>query len=343
MKIVIPGGSGQVGHILARHFHGRGEEVVVLGRGPGGREHRPSSGQKQHRPSSALSQHRPSSGQNQHGRQVAWDAKTLGPWTAELDGADVVINLAGRSVDCRYNAKNRREILESRVDSTRAVGQAIARAERPPRVWLQASSATLYRHRYDAGNDEATGQIDPAGPDQPSTWRFSVEVVKAWEAAAAEVALPATRIVPMRTSLVMSPDRHGVFDVLCKLTRRGLGGRAGDGRQYVSWIHDADFVRAVDWIIDHEELAGPINLASPHPLPNADFMRALRQACGVSFGPPAFEWMLEIGAFFLRTETELLLKSRRVLPGRLLDSGFAFEHPEWPAAARNLVQRQEPV
>jgi uncharacterized protein (TIGR01777 family) len=311
MKIVIPGGSGQVGVILARAFVAAGHEVVVLSRRPG----------------------------QAAWRVVTWDAETPGPWIAEIDGADVVVNLAGRSVNCRYTSANRRLIEDSRVQSTRAVGDAIARSVRPPRLWLQASTATIYAHRYDAANDEATGMIGGTEEGVPDTWRFSIGVASAWERAANEAVVPHTRKVLMRSAMTMSPDRGGVFDVLLGLVRRGLGGRIGNGRQYVSWIHDQDFIRAVFWLIDRDELAGPINFAAPNPVPNADFMRTLRAAWGTRMGLPAKAWMLAIGAFFLRTETELVLKSRRVVPGRLLQSGFSFHIPTWAEAAEDLCRR----
>jgi len=310
VKIVIPGGSGQVGTVLARAFQADGHEVVVLSRGPV-----PAPW-----------------------RAVAWDGRALGPWREELDGADVVINLAGRSVNCRYTPRDRRLILDSRVDSTRAVGEAIAQARRAPRVWLQASTATIYSHRYDAANDEITGVLGGGEPGAPETWRFSIEVARAWEQAATAFDLPHTRRVLLRSAMTMSPDPDGVFDVLLRLARLGLGGRAGDGRQYVSWVHDRDFVRAVYWLIEHD-LSGPVNIAAPNPLPNAQFMRDLRRAWGIRIGLPATKWMLERGAFFLRTETELVLKSRRVMPTRLLQSGFTFEFPSWPEAARDLCAR----
>lgn len=311
MKIVLPGGSGQVGTILARSFAAEGHEVVRLGRGSSG----PGPG-----------------------RFVRWDAKTLGDWSSALDGADAVINLAGRSVDCRYSERNRRELVDSRVDSTRVVGEAIAAAVQPPPVWLQANTATIYAHRYDAPNDEEHGLLGGDEPGAPGTWRFSIEVAKRWEAALREAETPQTRKVALRSAMIMSPDRGGVFDVLLGLVRRGLGGTAGDGRQYVSWIHHADFVRAVSWLLEREEIDGAVNLAAPEPLPNADFMQALRKAWGSRVGLPATRWMLEVGALFLRTETELILKSRRVVPGRLLDEGFAFAHPAWPQAATELCE-----
>ena len=312
MKIIIPGGSGQVGTILARAFHQAGHEVVILSR----------------RPTKAA------------WRVMEWDAQTLGDWTTVFEGADVVINLAGHSVNCRYNAENRRLIKESRVKSTRIVGEAIARASCPPRLWLQASTATIYAHRYDAPNDEATGVLGGSEPGAPETWRFSIDVATAWECAFNESVTPNTRKALLRSAMTMSPDRGGVFDTLLTLVRYGLGGSAGDGRQYVSWIHDLDFVRAIYWLIEHDELEGAINIAAPNPAPNSEFMSTLRSAWGISFGLPARALMLEVGAFFLRTETELILKSRRVIPGRLTQSKFIFQFPTWAQAAQELCDRR---
>jgi uncharacterized protein (TIGR01777 family) len=258
----------------------------------------------------------------------------------DIDGCDVVINLAGRSVNCRYTTANRHAIVESRLRSTRVVGEAIARAARPPRVWLQSSTATIYAHRYDAPNDEATGVIGGDEPGVPETWRFSIDVARAWERALDEAQTPQTRKVALRSAMIMSPDVDGIFDTLYTLVRRGLGGRAGNGRQFVSWIHHADFTHAIHWLIAHEDVAGAVNLASPNPVPNAEFMRALRTAAGVPIGLPATRWMLEIGAVLMQTETELILKSRRVIPGRLLAQGFAFQHPDWPTVARNLCRER---
>jgi uncharacterized protein (TIGR01777 family) len=315
MKVVIPGGSGQVGAVLARAFQRRGDEVVVLSRNPGKADWRTSQ----------------------------WDAEALGSWTKELEGADVLINLVGRSVNCRYNAPNRREITESRVKSTRILGEAIARLTHPPRVWLQASTATIYAHRYDAPNDEATGIIGGAEPNAPDTWRFSTDVATTWERAANDAVTPCTRKVLLRSAIIMSPDRGGVFDLLLRLVRYGLGGRSGNGRQYVSWIHDQDFIQAIFWLIEHEEFEGPVNLASPNPVTNAEFMRLLRQAWGIGFGLPASAWMLELGALVLRSETELVLKSRRVVPGMLLQAGFVFQFPKWEEAAGDLCRRWKGV
>ncbi|MEQ8791403.1 MAG: TIGR01777 family oxidoreductase [Pirellulaceae bacterium] len=314
MKIVLPGGSGQVGSILARALHGDGHEVVVLSRRPAASDPPPW-------------------------RVVAWDAATLDGWVDELDAADAVINLAGRSVNCRYNRRNRAAITASRVDSTRLVGRAIAAVGRPPGVWLQMSTATIYAHRFDAANDEQTGVLGGDEPDLPDTWRFSLDVAGAWEGAARDAVVPDTRRVLLRSAMVMSPDDGGVFDTLLRLVRFGLGGRAGSGRQYVSWIHEADFVRAVYHLIDDARIEGAVNLAAPHPLPNADFMRELRRAWGAPLGLPANRWMLEVGALLLRSETELVLKSRRVVSRRLAESGFTFSLPEWRDAARELCDR----
>jgi hypothetical protein len=229
--------------------------------------------------------------------------------------------------------------MDSRVNSTRAVGEAIAAAQSPPKVWLQASTATIYAHRYDADNDEITGIIGGSEPDAPDTWKFSIDVATAWEKAATVADTPNTRKVLMRSALTLSPDRGGIFDVLMGLVRRGLGGTAGSGKQYMSWLHERDFVRSVYWLIDHEELSGAVNLAAPNPLPNAEFMRILREAAGAPIGLPAAEWMLAVGAVLVRTETELVLKSRRVVPTRLLQSGFEFEFPTWENAAHDLCRR----
>jgi uncharacterized protein (TIGR01777 family) len=223
------------------------------------------------------------------------------------------------------------------------VSDAIARAASPPQVWLQMSTATIYAHRYDAPNDEESGVVGGAEPNAPDTWRFSIDVATSWERVVDEAVVPQTRKVKMRSAMVMSPDDGGVFSMLLRLVRYGLGGRAGNGRQYVSWIHHEDFVRAVYWLVKHDELEGAVNLASPNPLPNAEFMSVLREAWGVRCGLPASEWMLEVGALLLRTETELILKSRRVIPSRLPESGFTFLFPNWSEAAGYLCRRWREV
>jgi uncharacterized protein (TIGR01777 family) len=242
-------------------------------------------------------------------------------------------------VNCRYTAANRRAIIESRVLSTQLVGEVIASCNRPPGVWLQASTATIYAHRFDAANDERAGILGGSEPNARDSWKFSIDVATSWEKALDAIHTPRTRKVAIRSAMTMSPDRGGVFDVLLGLVRRRLGGRAGDGKQFVSWVHEADFIAAVEFLIRHDEMSGAMNVSAPEPLPNADFMRALRDAWGVRFGLPAARWMVELGAWALRTESELVLKSRRVVPGRLREAGFRFRFPSWPDAARALCQQ----
>jgi uncharacterized protein len=310
LRIVIPGGEGHLGRILTRHLSARGHSVTTLTRRPAAE----STG-------------------------IQWDGRTLGDWLEALEGADVLINLAGRSVDCRYSAVNRREILRSRLDSTSVLGQAIERMASPPRIWLNASTATIYRQCFDRNMDEASGEFGGNEPDAPSSWRFSIEVARQWEQVFFAAKTPRTRKVAMRAAMVMSRERGGIFEVLLRQARIGLAGAWGSGRQYMSWIHETDFARAVEFLIVRRDLSGVVNLAAPWPLPNLEFLSALRSACGAPFGLRSMEWMLEIGALVLRTETELLLKSRRVVPGILLKNGFEFRFPVWPEAARDLVQK----
>jgi uncharacterized protein len=311
MKIVIPGGSGQAGHILARHFHTTGHDVTVLTRTP-----------------------RP-----QQWRTLFWDGANPGPWASHLEGSDVCINLAGRSVNCRYGQKNRREIRESRVRSTLLLNSVISALKSPPPVWINASTATIYRHALDRPMDEQYGELGGDEPGAPDTWNFSIEIAKAWEAAFFSTPTPRTRKVAIRSALTLSPDRGGVFDVLLALVRRGFGGAQGSGNQYVSWVHQTDFIRAIEFLISHDALHGTINVASPNPLPNREFMRTLRNAWGANIALPISNWMVEIGAFALRTESELILKSRRVIPGTLAAYGFDFSFPRWQDAAAELVAR----
>jgi uncharacterized protein (TIGR01777 family) len=311
LRIVIPGGSGQVGQVLARHFQEAGHFVTVLTRGP----------------------------YTAPWQTVHWDGESIGPWTEHLEGADVCINLAGRSVNCRYHAANRKAIYDSRVRTTQLLGRVIAGLADPPSLWLNASTATIYRHSLDRPMDEATGELGGSEPGAPDTWNFSIRVAKDWEAAFFASPTPHTRKIAMRSAITFSPASGNAFAVLLNLVRAGLGGKQGNGRQFVSWIHEADFARAVEFLIANEEFEGPVNIASPNPLPNREFMRALRDAWGMPNGLPAPSLLIEIGALFLRTESELVLKSRRVVPGRLLDAGFQFEFPDWPAAAEDLVRQ----
>lgn len=305
-RIILAGGTGFLGSALAQRLCECDHEVVVLTRAPRPRHDKI--------------------------KELPWDGKSLGEWARLVEGAEAVINLTGRSVDCRYTPANRRVIIASRVDSTRVLGEAIAGCKQPPRVWLNSSSATIYKHSFTTPMDEAgeTGAT-PEAKDE-----FSVEVIRRWERALEEVRTPATRKIALRITMVFGAA-GGVFPVLRRLARFGLGGRMGSGRQFVSWLHLEDFLRAVEWLLAQNDFRGPVNLAAPNPLPNAEMMRLLREAVGAPFGLPATEWMLEAGAVVLRTETELILKSRRVVPGRLLAAGFEFRFPEMGAAMRNLA------
>jgi uncharacterized protein len=313
MKIIIPGGSGQVGAVLVRSLGQMGHQVLLLGRGAKRMVHGVPC--------------------------LAWDGKSLGAWSKEIDGADAVINLVGRSVNCRYTPANRREIMDSRLDSTRVIGQAIAAAKKPPATWLQAATATIYSHRFDGDNDDLTGIIGGDESNAPDTWKFSITVAKAWEAALFEADTPQTRKVALRSAMVMDPYRKGVFDTLLTLVRLGLGGSMGNGQQYLSWVHDQDFARAIAFLLEQPDLSGPINIASPNPLPNREFMRLLRQTAKVPFGLSSSRWMLEIGSFLLQSETELVLKSRRVTAKRLADAGFVWQFADWANASHDLYER----
>jgi uncharacterized protein (TIGR01777 family) len=328
MRILIPGGTGQVGTLLARHLYKAGHEITVLSRNV--RDH-----------------------PEQRWRMLAWDGGTPGAWADEIHRSDAVINLSGRSVNCRYNAENRRQIIDSRVKPALLLGQLIAASPTPPRIWMNASTSTFYKHSYDTPQDEFTGLLadlpsqrgtnEPA--NLPETWSFSIDVAHRWEAALAATPTPNTRKIRLRSSMVMSPDAGGVFSVFSKLARLGLGGTQGNGKQYVSWIHDQDYCRITDLLLEQPEITdetdGVINMTAPEPMPNKEFLRTLRQEWGQTVGIPAPRPLLEIGAIFMRTETELILKSRRVVPGLLLRHNFDFIYPTWPLAARNLVRRMK--
>jgi uncharacterized protein (TIGR01777 family) len=311
LRIVIPGGSGQVGQVLARYLQERGHHVTVLTRGP----------------------------HTAQWQTVHWDGQNPGLWTQYLEGADVCINLTGRSVNCRYNAENRAAIYNSRILSTRLLGEVIAGLADPPLLWLNASTATIYKHALDRPMDEQTGELGGNESKVPDTWNFSIRVAKDWEAAFFEAPTPRTRKVAMRSAIILSPKPGNAFAIFSNLVRASFGGKQGNGRQFISWIHEDDFACAVEFIIAREDLDGPINIASPNPEPNRVFMAELREAWGTPNGFPLPAPLLEIGAFFMRTETELVLKSRRAIPGRLLHAGFEFQFPNWPHAAENLVDQ----
>jgi uncharacterized protein len=299
--VVIAGGSGYLGRVLSQHFTRMSRPVVILARRP--QEASPFA------------------------RFVQWDGETLGPWTRELEKAAAVINLCGRSVNCRYNERNRKEILESRLRPTRILGQAIVLCTDPPKVWLNASSATIYRSSSDVAMDENSGEYGEG---------FSVDVCQQWEKTMSDFPLKRTRTVALRISIVFGRG-SAAFQMLYRLVRSGLGGKMGPGGQYMSWIHEDDFARATEWIIEHEILKGAVNIASPNPLPNREFMRTFRKVCRRPIGLPAATWMIHIGTMLLGTEAELVLKSRRTMPARLMATGFQYKFPKWPEALQNIV------
>ena len=325
LRIVLPGGSGQIGQFLARYFQERGHHVTVLTRGP----------------------------YTAPWQTVHWDGKNSGDWIETLEGADACINLSGRGVNCRYRADNRAAIYNSRIRTTQLLNQAISSLANPPRVWLNASAASIYKRTLDENKidlplDEASSKLEEdelPGSVKQSTERWAIRkdfisrVASDWETAFFEAETTRTRKLALRSGIVLSPTPGSVFAVLSNLTRLGLGGTQGNGRQYVSWIHEADFARAVEFLIDHEEISGPVNMVAPDPLSNREFMAALRWAWNVPNGLPAPSLFIKLGAFFLRTEPELVLQSSRVVPTRLLDAGFEFEYPKWLEAAEDLVRQ----
>ncbi|MFK7930509.1 MAG: epimerase [Myxococcota bacterium] len=307
MRIVMPGGTGQVGGFVARWLQSQGHSVQIIGR-------------------------------SVSDPALRWDARTLGDWADAIDGADAVIQLTGRSVNCRYNWPNLREMMNSRVDSALVVGQAIAQAQKPPAVWLQASTATIYPHTLGPALDEGAPVGQPT-PGVPAYWSYSVNIARSWELALMRQPLPHTRRVAMRFGFAMSPDRGGVFDWLMWVVRRGLGGPFYSGNQFVSWVTDRDVAGAIGQMLADDRLEGPVNVTAPEPLTNQRFMAVLRQAAGVRVGLPVLPGMAEAGAWMLGTDVELMRKSRRAVPAKLLNAGFTFQDSCWEDAAPDLVRR----
>lgn len=302
-KIVLAGGSGQIGTALCSFYANRTEKIVVLTRGK--------------------------TKQKGNIHYVKWDAKTQGSWAKELEGADMLINLTGKNVNCRYTEENKKEIFDSRTNSTHALVEAITNCDVWPKLWIQSSSATIYRHAEDRPMTEKDGIIGSG---------FSVEVCKKWESEFWDQTLPfvTMRKVVLRTSLVLG-KKEGVFPRLRNLTRFGLGGKQGNGKQWVSWIHEADVVNMIEWIARHEKIEGVINCTAPNPIKNKEFMQIMRKGFCMPFGLPSPAWILEAGAFIIRTETELILKSRWVLPRKILKTGFQFQYPEASTAINDLI------
>jgi uncharacterized protein len=303
---VIFGANGFLGRYLSRHWARKGYEIVAIAR------------------------HR--EGWSGDGMFLPWDGKNSGPWELALEGAAVVVNLSGRSVDCRYDELNRREILESRIDSTRAIARAIRKCEKPPAVWMNSSTATIYRHAEDHSQDEWRGDIGEG---------FSVGIARAWEEAFFGERTPAeTRRIALRTGMVMANEPRSVFDVLCRITRRGFGGALAGGNQRVTWIHMEDWLAALDFLLANPLLDGVFNLTAPEAPTNRELQQLLREALAIPIGLPATKWMVKLGAWLLRTEAELVLKSRWVRPLRLEQEGFRWRHRNAEAMIADLLTRR---
>jgi len=299
-NLIIAAGTGFLGNVLIQHFNNKFEEIVILTRGKSEIKNKI--------------------------KYVNWDAKSFSGWEKELENADVVINLAGKSVDCRYTEKNKAEILASRIESTKILNEAILQCKNPPKHFINSSTATIYRHSEDKEMDEYTGEI---GND------FSMNVAKSWEKTFYEIDTPNTLKTAIRTSIVLG-KKGGAFIPLKKLTQFGLGGKNGNGKQFVSWIHEKDFARAVEFIIE-KKLSGSVNVISPKPIRNEVFMKKLQKEIGIPFGLPISKTLLEFGARIINTETELILKSRNVIPKRLTENGFEFEFADLNKTFKNLL------
>lgn len=312
LKIVIAGGSGFIGQAMAARWV-KENEVIILSRQRAGAENNSYSGNQLH----------------EGIRYVAWDGRMPGGWMKEIDGADLLINLAGRSVNCRYDATNKAEIVNRRVEATKILGKAVIQCEHPPKLWINGGSATIYRHAEDRPQDEWNGEMHHD---------FSVQVCRAWEKAFNDIILPGTRKAVLRMAIVLGED--GALVPYTRLTRLGLGGQQGNGRQMFSWIHIEDLCRVVEWLWQHEDQDGVYNAAAPGPVPNHTLMSTIRECLKVPFGLPAPTWLLKAGAVLIGTETELLLKSRWVLPARLLKEGFRFQYPGLKEALADLLGKK---
>lgn len=299
-KLIIAAGTGFLGQVLVNHFENKFDEIVILTRGQNSRTGKI--------------------------KLVNWDAKTLFGWETELENADVLINLAGKSVDCRYTEKNKKEILLSRIQSTKVLNQAVLACANPPKHWLNSSTSTIYRFSLDKQMSEANGEI---GND------FSMNVAQSWEKAFFTTATPQTLKTALRTTIVLG-ENGGAFIPLKRLTQLGLGGKQGKGNQFISWIHEKDFARAIEYIIE-KQLTDVLNIVSPQPISNQDFMATLRKQLNVFIGLPTPEFLLTIGAKIIGTEPELVLKSRNVIPARLLENGFVFEYKTLETALKNIT------
>jgi uncharacterized protein len=300
-RVVLAGGSGFLGTRLAEELAARNYDVVILTRKP--------------RRSGSV-------------RELAWDGQSLAEWATELDGASAVVNLAGRSVNCRYTPENRRDINESRVQSTNVIGAAIARCFLPPPVWVQASSLALYGDTGERLCDEST----PPGEGLP------VETCLLWERAFNDAVTPRTRKVALRIGFALDAG-GGALSTLARLVRCFLGGTVGNGRQYISWIHWRDLNAMFLWALERNNLSGVFNATAPNPVTNAEFMRELRRVLHRPWTPPAPAPLVHIGSWLMRTEPSLALTGRRCAPRRFLGSGFPFAFNDLRLALADIYQR----
>jgi NAD dependent epimerase/dehydratase family enzyme len=345
-KIILAGGTGFIGQALTARW-GKDNQVIILSRQSAGAQN------------NSYKRKLLSAADGYHITYWHWDGRSVEKhWANALEGADLVINLAGRSVNCRYTPRNKQEIFDSRTDATRAIGQAIREAVVPPKLWINAASATIYRHAQDRPQDEYTGDITDhrsvarradisdvtakghiSGKDQSRHFKddFSVLVCKRWEKTFEEQRTPFTRKVALRIAITLGEG--GVIIPYLRLLKLGLGGRQGSGRQMYSWVHIEDLGRAAEWFLDHPELEGVYNVAAPGPVTNAYFMSALRRLTGHRLGLPAPAWLLKIGAVVIGTETELVLKSRWVVPTKLQETGFVFKYAQVDAALRSIIRK----
>ncbi|MDB5191567.1 MAG: hypothetical protein JWQ96_1130 [Segetibacter sp.] len=310
-KIIIAGGTGYIGRYLATLFAAE-NQVIILTRNVNEADN--NAFEKFHNASHASI------------KLVQWNAKDEGDWEKEIDGSDLVINLAGKSVNCRYTARNKQEIFDSRTNATTAIGKAIAKAVVPPKLWINAASTTIYRHATDKPQDEISGEMHND---------FSVQVCKLWEKTFFESRTPFTSKVALRLAITLGTG--GVMIPYFNLLKFGLGGRQGSGKQMYSWVHIHDVYRSINFMYENSELDGVFNVCSPNPVTNTAFMQTLRKITGHKIGLPAFEWMLKLGAPIIGTETELVLKSRWVVPRKLAEAGFTFKYPRLEEAFANII------
>ncbi|MGE5106055.1 MAG: TIGR01777 family oxidoreductase [Sphingobacteriales bacterium] len=312
-KIIIAGGSGFIGEELTRYFRKENEIIILT---------RKINNQKTNRNNYSIINNSNLS----NIKYSQWDGKSLGGWTKDFEESDIIINLTGKTVNCCYNEKNKQEIFDSRTNATKVIGEAISNCIAPPKLWINASSATIYRHAEDKPQDENTGEFHND---------FSVQVCQLWEKTFYQQRTPFTRKVALRMAITLGAG--GVMIPYFNLLKFGLGGPQGSGKQMYSWVHIEDTCRMIDWLQEHKELEGTFNCCSPNPIPNKTFMETLRKLTNTKLGLPAYEWMLRIGALLIGTETELVLKSRWVVPTKILETGFTFNYPLLEDALKEII------